>query len=232
MLEELKEANLYISEKINKYKYINELIENIEKDAEENDVPIISKEIREYLKFIIKSNKDIKNILEVGTATGYSGIIMAQEIQKRNGSLTTIEIDEGRFNIAKDNFEKSSLKNIHQILGDATEEIEKLNYNFDFIFIDAAKGQYKKFFEASYKLLNDGGIIFIDNIMFRGYLYKDCPKRFKTITKRLDEFIEYLYQNFNFILLPVSDGVGLVYKDITKSIKPNNNKESSYDNFR
>ena len=59
MLEELKETNLYISEKINKYKYINELIENIEKDADENDVPIISKEIREYLKFIIKSNKDI-----------------------------------------------------------------------------------------------------------------------------------------------------------------------------
>ena len=88
-----------------------------------------------------------------------------------------------------------------------------MNCNFDFIFIDAAKGQYKKFFEASYKLLNDGGIIFIDNIMFRGYLYKDCPKRFKTITKRLDEFIEYLYQNFNFILLPVSDGVGLVYKN-------------------
>ena len=215
MLEELKEANLYISEKINKYKYINELIENIEKDAEENDVPIISKEIREYLKFIIKSNKDIKNILEVGTATGYSGIIMAQEIQERNGSLTTIEIDEERFNIAKDNFEKSSLKNIHQILGDATEEIEKLNCNFDFIFIDAAKGQYKKFFEASYKLLNDGGIIFIDNIMFRGIVAGDeneIPKRYKTIVKRLKEFINELNEKYNFVLLPFGDGVGLVRK--------------------
>ena len=218
MLEELKEANEYISSKIDKYKSPNlELIKEIEKDAEINNVPIISKEIREYLKFIIRTNKNIKSILEVGTATGYSGIIMSEEIQDRNGTLTTIEIDEDRFKIAQSNFEKSNLKGIEQIFGDAIEEIEKLNKNFDFIFIDAAKGQYKKFFEDSYKLLNEGGIVFIDNILFRGYLYKESPKRFKTIVKRLDEFINYLYENFNFILLPISDGVGLVYKQIKKS---------------
>lgn len=218
MLEELKEANEYISSKIDKYKSPNlELIKEIEKDAEINNVPIISKEIREYLKFIIRTNKNIKNILEVGTATAYSGIIMSEEIQDRNGTLTTIEINEDRFKVAQSNFEKSNLKGIEQILGDATEEIEKLNKTFDFIFIDAAKGQYKKFFEDSYKLLNEGGIVFIDNILFRGYLYKESPKRFKTIVKRLDEFIDYLYENFNFILLPISDGVGLVYKQIKKS---------------
>ena len=213
MLEELKEANEYISSKIDKYKSPNlELIKEIEKDAEINNVPIISKEIREYLKFIIRTNKNIKDILEVGTATAYSGITMLEEIQDRNGTLTTIEIDEDRFKIAKSNFEKSNLKGIEPIFGDATEEIEKLNKNFDLIFIDAAKGQYKKFFEDSYKLLNQGGIVFIDNILFRGYLYKESPKRFKTIVKRLDEFINYLYENFDFVLLPISDGVGLVYK--------------------
>ena len=217
MLEELKEANKYISSKIDKYRSANLLIKEIEKDAEINNIPIISKEIREYLKFIIRTNKNIKNILEIGTATGYSGIIMSEEIQDRNGNLTTIEIDGDRFKIAQSNFEKSNLKGIEQILGDATEEIEKLNKTFDFIFIDAAKGQYKKFFEDSYKLLNEGGIVFIDNILFRGYLYKESPKRFKTIVKRLDEFIDYLYENFNFILLPISDGVGLVYKQIKKS---------------
>lgn len=216
MLEELKEANEYISSKIDKYKSPNlELIKEIEKDAETNNVPIISKEIREYLKFIIRTNKNIKNILEFGTATGYSGIIMLEEIQDRNGNLTTIEIDEDRFKIAQSNFEKSSLKGIEQILGDATEEIEKLNKTFDFIFIDAAKGQYKKFFEDSYKLLNEGGIVFIDNILFRGYLYKESPKRFKTIVKRLNEFIDYLYENFDSVtLLPISDGVMLVSKII------------------
>ena len=206
MLEELKEANEYISSKIDKYKSPNlELIKEIEKDAEINNVPIISKEIREYLKFIIRTNKNIKNIIDD---------FMSEEIQDRNGNLTTIEIDEDRFKIAQSNFEKSNLKGIEQIFGDATEEIEKLNKNFDFIFIDAAKGQYKKFFEDSYKLLNQGGIVFIDNILFRGYLYKESPKRFKTIVKRLDEFVNYLYENFNFVLLPISDGVGLVYKQI------------------
>ena len=216
MLEELKEANEYISSKIDKYKSPNlELIKEIEKDAEINNVPIISKEIREYLKFIIRTNKNIKNILEVGTATAYSGIIMLEEIQDRNGTLTTIEINEDRFKVAKFNFEKSNLKGIEQILGDATEEIEKLNKTFDFIFIDAAKGQYKKFFEDSYKLLNEGGIVFIDNILFRGYLYKESPKRFKTIVKRLNEFIDYIYENFDSVtLLPISDGVMLVSKII------------------
>ena len=216
MLEELKEANEYISSKIDKYKSPNlELIKEIEKDAEINNVPIISKEIREYLKFIIRTNKNIKNILEVGTATAYSGIIMSEEIQDRNGTLTTIEINEDRFKVAQSNFEKSNLKGIEQILGDATEEIEKLNKTFDFIFIDAAKGQYKKFFEDSYKLLNESGIVFIDNILFRGYLYKESPKRFKTIVKRLNEFIDYLYENFDSVtLLPISDGVMLVSKII------------------
>ena len=215
MLEELKEANEYILSKIDKYRSANLLIKEIEKDAEINNIPIISKEIREYLKFIIRTNKNIKNILEIGTATGYSGIIMSEEIQDRNGNLTTIEIDGDRFKIAQSNFEKSNLKGINQILGDATEEIEKLNKTFDFIFIDAAKGQYKKFFEDSYKLLNEGGIVFIDNILFRGYLYKESPKRFKTIVKRLNEFIDYLYENFDSVtLLPISDGVMLVSKII------------------
>ena len=215
MLEELKEANEYISSKIDKYKNANLLIKEIKKDAEINNVPIISKEIREYLKFIIRTNKNIKNILEIGTATGYSGIIMSEEIQDRNGNLTTREIDGDRFKIAQSNFEKSNLKGIEQIFGDATEEIEKLNKTFDFIFIDAAKGQYKKFFEDSYKLLNEGGIVFIDNILFRGYLYKESPKRFKTIVKRLNEFIDYLYENFDSVtLLPISDGVMLVSKII------------------
>lgn len=213
MLDELKEANSYIHSKIRKYKeYDIEILNEIEKDAEQNSVPIIGREVAEYLKFLIKTNKNIKNILEIGTATGYSGIVMLSCLQERNGFLTTIEIDEERFNIAKNNFVNSKLKGIKQILGDATDEIKKLDDKFDFIFIDAAKGQYKTFFDDSFKLLNENGLIFIDNIMFRGYLYKESPKRFKTIVKRLDEFIDYLHANYNVSLLPVSDGIAVVYK--------------------
>ena len=210
MLEELKDANSYI---IGKIEEKDSLILEMEDFAHENNVPIVTKEVAEYLKFIVKTHK-VKNILEVGTAIGYSGILMAKEIVEQGGKLYTIEIDEERYNQAQENIKKSGLNNIVSIEGDAVEEIKKINENFDFVFIDASKGHYMDFFEDSIKLLNKNGIIFIDNIMFRGYLYKEYPKRFKTIVKRLDSFIDSLYkrEDGDFVLLPFGDGVGLFYK--------------------
>lgn len=210
MLEELKEANEYI---VSKVKESDELILEMEKYAHKFNIPIVTKEVAEYLKFIVKSN-GIKNVLEVGTAIGYSGILIAKEIEKNDGKLYTIEIDEERYNLAQENFKKSGFKNIVSIKGDAVEEIKKIEDNFDFVFIDASKGHYMEFFEDSYKLLNRDGIIFIDNIMFRGYLYKEYPKRFKTIVRRLNEFIDYLYSRDGgeFVLLPFGDGIGLFRK--------------------
>lgn len=210
MLEELKDANSYI---IGKIEEKDSLILEMENFAHENNVPIVTKEVAEYLKFIVKTHK-VKNILEVGTAIGYSGILMAKEIVEQDGKLYTIEIDEERYNQAQENIKKSGLNNIASIKGDAVEEIKKIEENFDFVFIDASKGHYMDFFEDSIKLLNKNGIIFIDNIMFRGYLYKEYPKRFKTIVKRLDSFIDSLYkrEDGDFVLLPFGDGVGLFYK--------------------
>lgn len=210
MLEELKDANSYI---IGKIEEKDSLILEMEDFAHENNVPIVTKEVAEYLKFIVKTHK-VKNILEVGTAIGYSGILMAKEIVGQDGKLYTIEIDEERYNQAQENIKKSGLSNIVSIKGDAVEEIKKIEENFDFVFIDASKGHYMDFFEDSIKLLNKNGIIFIDNIMFRGYLYKEYPKRFKTIVKRLDSFIDSLYnrEEGDFVLLPFGDGVGLFYK--------------------
>ncbi|MCJ8342251.1 MAG: O-methyltransferase [Cetobacterium sp.] len=209
MLEELKEANEYI---IGKIKEEDQLVLEMEEYAREHNVPIVTKEVAEYLKFMIDINKS-KNILEVGTAIGYSGILMGTVAKKYNGKLVTIEIDEERYKLAQENFKKSGLDNITSILGDATEEIKKLDEEFDFVFIDASKGHYMEFFNDSYKLLKKDGIIFIDNIMFRGYLYKEYPKRFKTIVRRLDEFINYLYENYNFTLVPFGDGIGLLKKE-------------------
>lgn len=210
MLEELKDANSYI---IGKIEEKDSLILEMEDFAHENNVPIVTKEVAEYLKFIVKTHK-VKNILEVGTAIGYSGILMAKEIVGQDGKLYTIEIDEERYNQAQENIKKSGLNNIISIKGDAVEKIKKIEENFDFVFIDASKGHYMDFFEDSIKLLNKNGIIFIDNIMFRGYLYKEYPKRFKTIVKRLDSFIDSLYnrEDGDFVLLPFGDGVGLFYK--------------------
>ncbi|MGL5050442.1 MAG: O-methyltransferase [Fusobacteriaceae bacterium] len=206
MLEELKSANEYI---INKIKENNSLIIEMEEYAKEHNVPIVTKEVAKYLEFLVKTSK-FKSILEVGTAIGYSGIVMLNAME--NGKLVTVEIDELRFKEAENNFKKSGHTNVVQLLGDAGEVVPTLTEKFDFIFIDASKGQYQKFFEDSYKLLNEGGIVFIDNIMFRGYLYQEYPKRFKTIVKKLNSFIDYLYEHHDFVLLPFGDGIGLVNK--------------------
>lgn len=207
MLDELKDANEYIVSKINE---TDPLMLEMEAFALEHNVPIVTKEVAEYLKFLVESH-NFKNILEIGTAIGYSGTIMGNIAKANGGKLTTIEIDEVRYQQALENFKKAGLENnINAILGDGIEEVKKLDEKFDFIFIDASKGHYMEFFNDSFERLSDNGIIFIDNIMFRGYLYKEYPKRFKTIVRRLNEFIDYLYAHHNFVLLPFGDGIGLV----------------------
>ena len=195
----------------------DEVMKNMEIESLNDNVPIIS---REVLNFMIFNAKGIraKNILEIGTATGYSGLFLAQIANENGGQLTTIEIDEKRHKKAIENFKKVGIfeKN-HLILGDALEEIPKLDKNnkFDFIFIDAAKGQYMKFFTMCWNLLNENGIVFIDNIMFRGLVSEsetEVPKRYRTIVQRLKEFIQKLNNEFDFVLLPFGDGVGLVRK--------------------
>lgn len=217
MLEELKEANEYI---ISKIKEDDIHILEMEEFALENNVPIITKEVAKYLEFLLRTQKS-KKALEIGTAIGYSGILILKAMGD-TGELTTIEIDEERYKQAEQNFKRSPYEAVTQYLGDANDVLPTLvnkNEKYDFIFIDASKGQYQKFFEVAYKMLDDNGIVFIDNIMFRGYLYKEYPKRFKTIVNKLDKFIDYLYEEHDFVLLPFGDGVGLISHKVIKVIE-------------
>ena len=214
MIENFIESSKYTQ---NLFKIKNEIVQEIKKESLEQNVPIITDEVLKYMIFTARNIK-ARNILEIGTATGYSGLFLAQIANENDGFLTTMEIDEIRYRKAVENFKKLGLfeKN-KMIFGDALKEIPKLDKNmkYDFIFIDASKGQYLKFFEMSYELLNENGIIFIDNLMFRGLVAADkeeIPKRYKTIVKRLKEFIEKLNEEYNFVLLPFGDGVGIVKK--------------------
>ena len=214
MIENFMESSKYAQ---NLFKIRNEIIQDIKNESLDENVPIITDEVLNYMIFTARNIK-ARNILEIGTATGYSGLFLAQIANENSGFLTTMEIDEIRYRKAMENFKKLGLfeKN-KMIFGDALEEIPKLDKNvkYDFIFIDASKGQYLKFFEMSYELLNENGIIFIDNLMFRGLIAADkeeIPKRYKTIVKRLKEFIEKLNEEYNFVLLPFGDGVGIVRK--------------------
>ena len=214
MIENFIESSKYAQ---NLFKIRNEIIQDIKNKSLDENVPIITDEVLNYMIFTARNIK-ARNILEIGTATGYSGLFLAQLANENSGFLTTMEIDEIRYEKAVENFKKLGLfeKN-KMIFGDALEEIPKLDKNvkYDFIFIDASKGQYLKFFEMSYELLNENGIIFIDNLMFRGLVAADkeeIPKRYKTIVRRLKEFIEKLNEEYNFVLLPFGDGVGIVKK--------------------
>ena len=214
MIENFIESSKYAQ---NLFKIRNEIIQDIKNESLDENVPIITDEVLNYMIFTARNIK-ARNILEIGTATGYSGLFLAQLANENSGFLTTMEIDEIRYRKAVENFKKLGLfeKN-KMIFGDALEQIPKLDKNvkYDFIFIDASKGQYLKFFEMSYELLNENGIIFIDNLMFRGLVAADkeeIPKRYKTIVKRLKEFIEKINEEYNFVLLPFGDGVGIVKK--------------------
>ena len=214
MIENFMESSKYAQ---NLFKIRNEIIQDIKNESLDENVPIITDEVLNYMIFTARNIK-ARNILEIGTATGYSGLFLAQIANENSGFLTTMEIDEIRYGKAVENFKKLGLfeKN-KMIFGDALEQIPKLDKNvkYDFIFIDASKGQYLKFFEMSYELLNENGIIFIDNLMFRGLVAVDkeeIPKRYKTIVRRLKEFIEKLNEEYNFVLLPFGDGVGIVKK--------------------
>ena len=214
MIENFIESSKYAQ---NLFKIRNEIIQDIKNESLDENVPIITDEVLNYMIFTAKNIK-ARNILEIGTATGYSGLFLAQIANENSGFLTTMEIDEIRHGKAVENFKKLGLFEKNKMIsGDALEEIPKLDKNvkYDFIFIDASKGQYLKFFEMSYELLNENGIIFIDNLMFRGLVAADkeeIPKRYKTIAKRLKEFIEKLNEEYNFVLLPFGDGVGVVKK--------------------
>ena len=205
----------------NLFEIEDERILAIENEAILNKVPIITRDVLKYMLFIARSEKS-SNILEIGTATGYSGIFLAQAAAENKGNFMSIEIDENRYSEAVNNFKEMDLLNSKNslILGDALEEIPKLydlNKKYDFIFMDAAKGQYRNFFKLLFPILSENGIMFIDNLLFRGMVTlesEDIPKRYKTILTRLKVFIEELNENKNFVLLPFGDGIGIIKNKI------------------
>lgn len=186
------------------------LLEKIEEYAKINNVPIMEPDGIEFLIRYIKEN-NIKNILEIGTAIGYSSIKMA--LISKDIKVTTIERDEKRYNEALKNIKEAALENqITTILQDAFEV--NLNEKYDLIFIDAAKAQYIKFFEKFKHNLNDSGVIISDNLEFHGLTHSDHSKlsrNVRGIVRKLNNYIEFLENNkeFNTTFIKIGDGIGI-----------------------
>ena len=194
------------------YKTKSDLLSELREYAEENHVPIIEEECEEFYNFLINTTKP-KKILELGTAIGYSAISfsMNESVER----LVTVEINEDMVKIAKENIKKSGLEDKIEIVhSDAYKYLVESSDTFDFIFIDAAKGQYEKYFEEAIKLLNRDGIIVCDNVLFRGMIAnQELVKRRKiTIVKRLRKFLKDIKDDDRFYssIVPIGDGALLI----------------------
>ena len=191
-------------------------LDEIEKQAISTQVPIVRKSTQNLLKFLLAMQRP-KAILEVGTAVGFSALLMS-EYAPEDCHITTIEKYEKRIPIAKENFRKGKAENrITLIEGDATEELKKLDGPYDFIFMDAAKGQYIHFFPEIMRLVKKGGLIVSDNVLQDGDILQSryaVTRRNRTIHSRMREYLYELTHNpeLETTILPVGDGMTLSVK--------------------
>ena len=169
------------------------LLRELEIYAHENNVPIVHKEVSDLLKVLLKVDKP-KRILEVGCAIGYSSILFATTVGE-DVQITTVERNEVMIEKAKENIKRAGFeKNITVLEGDAEELLSKIEGEFDMIFLDAAKGQYKLFYDTVIDKLKVGGLLISDNILYKGMVAHDdfIVKRKKTIVKRMRNYLDYI----------------------------------------
>lgn len=192
-------------------------LKEMEKYAIENHVPIIEPEVAQLLRVLLKMKRP-KDILEVGTAIGYSALVMC-DAQLGDCRITTIERRDDMIELAEEFILKSPYKsNINIIKGDAEYILSEIEGMYDLIFIDAAKGQYLEFFNRCMDLLRPGGFIVSDNVLFKGMVATDelVVRRKKTIVKRLRQFLKYINEldGYTSSVIPIGDGVALTYKEV------------------
>ena len=185
-------------------------------NAESRGVPIIREQSHEKLYNIVSSLKPLR-ILEIGTAVGYSAMLMAHA--SPNAEIITIEHDSDKVIEAKENFNKAGIGDRAKVIeGDCLEQLallttkDKYNEYFDFCFLDGPKAQYLNIYNSLTILMKKGATIVADNVLFRGYVLDKSimPKRFKTIVKRLQMFLEYIKNDPNvesYELDHIDDGI-------------------------
>lgn len=187
------------------------LIMEMEEYASDNNVPIIEKESIAYIMKLIKK-QNIKNILEIGSAIGYSSILMASVAPDVH--VTTIERDQPRYMECLKNIKKAHFEDKVDVYYQDALDINLVDVSYDLIFIDAAKGQYTNFFEKFKYFLNKGGIIICDNIKFHGYVgSKDNieSKNLRQLVGKLEDFISFLKNNdeFETEFIDLGDGLSI-----------------------
>lgn len=186
-------------------------LEKIKQRALEEHIPIIMDDTLEVIETYLAKKKP-ERILEIGTAVGYSAMCFTNFLAE-NGRIDTIEREEERVKEAKENIKKVGVENkIHIYEGDAVEILPTLKEKYDAVFIDAAKGKYPFFLKEALRMINPKGIIFADNILYKGYVLSDYNKhKQRTAVRNLREYIKEVSENPNLEteILEVGDGLAI-----------------------
>ena len=194
----------------------SEILETIEAEALRDQVPIIRKEMQSFLKVLLAVKKPMR-ILEIGTAVGFSALLMSESVSK-DCKITTIEKYEKRIPIACQNFKRAGKDaQIELLEGDALEILKQLDDSYDFIFMDAAKGQYVFYLEETIRLLEKDGVLVTDNVLQDGDVIESrfaVERRNRTIHARMREFLYNLKHDPRILttIIPLGDGVAVSVK--------------------
>ncbi len=191
----------------------SEVLTAIRREALADNVPIIRQESENLLKVMLRLTQP-GHILEVGTAVGYSALLMSENMPK-DCRITTIEKYEKRIPVAKANFKRAGKEDVITLLeGDALDILKGLEGPYDFIFMDAAKGQYMVFFEDVMRLLSPGGVLISDNVLQDGDIIESrfaVTRRNRTIHSRMREYLYTLthHEELQTTILPIADGMAI-----------------------
>lgn len=184
----------------------------LEEYAEKNNVPIAQKETAQFLKTMVTIKRP-KRILELGTAIGYSSMVMCHCVNK-NVRITTIERDDSMVDIARSNIKKFNYQdNIEVVHGDVLEVVKELEGKYDLIFLDAGKGHYNHLLPRILDLLAEDGIIIADNVLFRGMVANNnlVIRRKITIVKRMRTYLQMINDDERLLttIIPMGDGIAV-----------------------
>ena len=199
---------------------LTEILTALEQYALQNRVPIINKVAGNLLVKTVEEKQPV-SILEIGTAIGYSALLMCSKMPP-DGKIVTIEKDKLRAAVAKDYISRAKKADRIQIIcGDAADILDKLSGRYDMVFIDAAKGQYLNYLLKIINKLNPEAVIVADNVLFRGMVREDkSPRRYRTIVKRLREYLDFMTTDPRFVtsIREVGDGLAISYYQGEKKV--------------
>lgn len=194
-------------------KFVSKVMKELEFEAETYNIPIIRESERQLLFKTVYENKP-KRILEIGTAIGFSALLMATA--NDDAIIDTVEKDTKRFERAKKAIEDANMtERINCISGDADKVISELSVNYDFVYLDGPKGQYLNHLKKIEKILSEKAVIVADNVLFKGLVKSGeySPHRYRTIVVRLREYLEYVNREYSTVIYEEGDGMAISFRN-------------------